>query len=368
MGSCGLPWVVSATCRQVVCRRFPRACWRQLRCRWLSSSPPVSQQEPQAHTQPQQPTIASDGPLHHVQTLSRAELALVANSCGPSDPPSGPLLQEEDLAAAVEAFQRDGACHLRGVFASWVPLLRQAVEDNMASPGPFAAENVADSGGGDGSFWDDYVNWSRFSTLQRLVFGSPAASIAKALMQSSRAQFFHDHILVKEPGTSKETPWHQDAPYYFVNGRQTVSLWISCDHASEGTLRFIAGSHRWPNLVLPVRWADDSDFYRGATEHYLSVPDPDKPGATDPDGNPMRVIEWTVAPGDVLAFHFQTVHGARGNLAASRRRAVSLRFVGDDARYAERPGSTSPPFHGHGMTNGQVLRDDWFPLVHTAKE
>ena len=55
--------------------------------------------------------------------------------------------------------------------------------------------------------------------------------------------------------------------------------------------------------------------------------------------------------------------GARGNEGAARRRAFSLRLVGDDARYVERPGPTSPPFPGHGMVAGQRLREDWFPVL-----
>ena len=37
-------------------------------------------------------------------------------------------------------------------------------------------------------------------------------------------------------------------------------------------------------------------------------------------------------PGDAVAFHYRTLHGARGNFTDRRRRAFSLRFVGDDAR------------------------------------
>ncbi|MDA0994490.1 MAG: phytanoyl-CoA dioxygenase, partial [Proteobacteria bacterium] len=64
-------------------------------------------------------------------------------------------------------------------------------------------------------------------------------------------------------------------------------------------------------------------------------------------------------------FNFKILHGARGNNSDRRRRAFSLRLVGDDARYVTRPGPTSPPFPGHGMTDGQVLRDDWFPFIYT---
>ena len=69
-------------------------------------------------------------------------------------------------------------------------------------------------------------------------------------------------------------------------------------------------------------------------------------------------------PGDAVAFHYKTLHGARGNHSIARRRAFSVRFVGDDARYAIRPGRTSPPFPDHDMVEGERLREDWFPVIY----
>ena len=108
-------------------------------------------------------------------------------------------------------------------------------------------------------------------------------------MGSRTAQFFHDHVLVKEPGTQKATPWHQDMPYYFVDGRQTVSFWIPIDPVKEATLRVVAGSHKWDRMILPVRWLDDSSFY-ATKESYRPVPDPDHdPGHDGPGmGNGAR--------------------------------------------------------------------------------
>jgi len=83
----------------------------------------------------------------------------------------------------------------------------------------------------------------------------------------------------------------------------------------------------------------------------------------DPDAEAMEILEWAMEPGDAVAFSFDILHGARGNESNSRRRAFSLRLVGDDARYVARPGSTSPPFPGHGMQPGQQLREDWFPVI-----
>ena len=71
-------------------------------------------------------------------------------------------------------------------------------------------------------------------------------------MESNRAQFFHDHVLVKEPGTSKATPWHQDGPYYFIDGIQNVSLWSPLDIVKDASLRCVSGSHLWDKPVLPT--------------------------------------------------------------------------------------------------------------------
>lgn len=251
----------------------------------------------------------------------------------------------------ISDFQRDGAVVVRGIFADWVETMAEGVAANMADPGEYASENAVSAG----RFFDDYCNWQRIPAFGRMVQDSPAAQLAAEAMQSRTAQFFHDHVLVKEPGTPKPTPWHQDSPYYFVEGTQTVSMWMPLDPVREASLRMIAGSHRWDRMVRPVSWADDSDFYKGDHD-WTPVPDPDA------DPGESRVLEWPMEPGDAVLFDFRTVHGARGNTANTRRRALSLRWVGDDARYVERPGRTSPPFPGHGMVSGDRLRPDWFPV------
>ncbi len=252
----------------------------------------------------------------------------------------------------IDAYRRDGAVVIRGLFADHVETIRAGIERNMAEPGDYAAENLHE--GEAGRFFDDYCNWTRIPEFVEVINASLAATAASALMESRRVQMFHDHVLVKEPGTSKPTPWHQDAPYYFVEGRQTVSFWVPVDPVTDASLRCVAGSHRWDRPVLPTRWLSEEDFYPDK-DSYIPVPDPDAEG--------MQVLEWTMEPGDAVAFSFNTLHGARGNESGARRRAFSLRLVGDDARYVERPGPTSPPFPGHGMKPGERLREDWFPVL-----
>lgn len=255
----------------------------------------------------------------------------------------------------IETYRDDGVVLIKGLFRDWVDTICAGIERNMAEPGPYAAENLKEGEGG--RFFDDYCNWNRIPEFEDVIRNSSAAGVAAALMGSRSVQMFHDHVLVKEPGTSKPTPWHQDSPYYFVEGEQTVSFWSPMDPVKEASLRCVAGSHKWEKPVLPTRWLSEDEFYAD-NDAYMAAPDPD----ADPDT--YRVVEWEMEPGDAIAFNYRTLHGARGNNTSMRRRAFSLRFVGDDARYVTRPGPTSPPFPGHGMTDGQKLREDWFPTVY----
>ena len=264
-----------------------------------------------------------------------------------------PLITQDDITA----LQWDGIVLIKGLFAGHVDALRAGIERNMTEPGEYAAENLKKGEGG--RFFDDYCNWQRIPEFEQVIRTAPVAEVAADLMGSSRVQMFHDHVLVKEPGTSKPTPWHQDAPYYFVEGQQTVSFWSPLDSVKEASLRCVAGSHRWEKPVLPTRWLAETSFYPDEAD-YIPVPDPDAEG--------MDIREWTMEPGDAVAFNFMILHGARGNETTSRRRAFSLRLLGDDARYVERPGRTSPPFPGHDMKPGQVLREDWFPVIFQRQE
>ena len=134
---------------------------------------------------------------------------------------------ESPAVHTLADFKRDGAACLRGVFKDWIPLMTEGIERNLREPGPLASESAR--GEETGRFFDDYCNWRRIPEFERIVHESPAAKLAATYMESMTAQFFHDHVLVKEPGVQKQTPWHSDMRYYFIGDRQTISFWIPVD-------------------------------------------------------------------------------------------------------------------------------------------
>jgi ectoine hydroxylase-related dioxygenase (phytanoyl-CoA dioxygenase family) len=259
---------------------------------------------------------------------------------------------------AVAEFDEHGVTVIRGAFQEWVEPLRAGIRFNIENPGPSGRSYQGDAGGG--RFLSDYCNWQRIPEYRDFIFNSPAASIAARLMHALTVQLFHEHVLVKEAKAGVPTPWHQDAPYYCVQGPKTVSLWIPLDDVPrERTLEFVAGSHKAGKLYQP-------QFFNGNPINEGDGLD------VIPDINSNRgdydIRGWALAPGDAVAFDFRTIHGAPVNDSPSaQRRAFSLRLVGDGAKFVRREGmATSPPFPDVTLRDGDNLEGDEFPILLQA--
>lgn len=263
-------------------------------------------------------------------------------------------------ATTVETYRRDGVVVLPGLVSpEAIAELARGVETNMSSPGPWANEYTPQ--GATGRFFDDYVNWQRIEEFARHATTGPIPQAARELMGSSVARLFHEHVLVKEAETREVTPWHHDDPYYGIDGMDNVSIWIPLDPIPDSVaLRFIPGSHRWNRRFIPRRFADQSAYVEAAHD-FEHLPSPDELDRAATVSTPVEL-------GDAVAFHYRTLHAAPGTVGTqvNRRRAVSFRYVGDDARFATRPWRTSPPLEGNGLRPGDPLEDPRFPVVARA--
>lgn len=259
--------------------------------------------------------------------------------------------------AQIADFKDNGAIVIKGVFSSFIEGARRAIEQNQADPS--WRERTYRPDDGSAPFFQDYCVWSKFDGYRALVEKSPMAAIAARLMGSNTARIFHDHVLVKEPGNSVVTPWHQDKPYYLVTGQQTVSFWIPLDAVPrDRTIEYIAGSHRGGKLYKPQRF-DGTDLY--PNDQSEQVPD------IDANRSDFNILGWAVEPGDAVAFDFGTLHGAPANSSPARRRVISFRWVGDDARFVDRPGKTSPAFPELTYKDGDTFEGEDFPVIYPAQ-
>jgi ectoine hydroxylase-related dioxygenase (phytanoyl-CoA dioxygenase family) len=206
-----------------------------------------------------------------------------------------------DGGADVDNFQRDGVVVLRQVLNSdWLAQLAEGVEYNRQHPSAWA-HWYTDTDAAVG-FWSDYVTWQDVPAYRAAALHSPLPAIAQQLMGSKAVRFFHEHVLVKEPGAAEPTPWHHDQPYYCLDGDQSVSFWIALDVVPEETaLRFILGSHNWGRWFVPRRFIDQVP-YADAQDRFEILPEFDDEIAA----LGHRVVATPVTPGDVVAFHYRT--------------------------------------------------------------
>ena len=202
-------------------------------------------------------------------------------------------------------YKKDGVILIKKAFLPWIEKLSKGFQKVLNKPSSHGRENVSKQHGG--RFFEDYCNWQRIDEFKDFIFNSPAAEIVAQSTQSNKIQVFHEHIFLKEPGTKKETPWHQDLPYY---------------------------------------------WYRN-NKNFMDMPNIDK--------NNIFSTEMNI--GDAILFNFKVLHSSSGNSDKKSRKAFSARFIGDDVRYIDRKGETSPPFAGIDLKPGDKMRKDWFPVV-----
>ncbi len=128
-----------------------------------------------------------------------------------------------DIDLIRSAYLRDGAAVVRNVLdQSWIARMRDAVERIIGAPSPAAVEYTPSNASG--RYVGDFFMWMRDQDFAGLMLESPLPRLAADVLQSREIRLFYDQLLVKEPRTAEETPWHQDLPYWPVRGNDILSI------------------------------------------------------------------------------------------------------------------------------------------------
>jgi len=282
----------------------------------------------------------------------------------------------------IEAFHRDGAVLLQGVLDErWLQSLEQGLVHAYATPD-------GKSAGVGEPLRIDHFPADHIPMLRHIIDTSPLAGMVGTILNST-VRFYMDQVFYKPEGLIVPTPWHQDTCYYNITGNDLVRAWVSPDRVARNvSIEVLRGSHLW-NVTYhpwvgrdpasdPVAAARAEASFRSeeavmgvdAHENWSygdAFADPTLPRLPDIEAHrdSFDIIGWDYEPGDVLLFHGNIVHSARGGVPSpTPRRAHATMWAGNDVRYLHRRGQVIPDpraLYDFKPKNGDSL--EMFPSV-----
>jgi ectoine hydroxylase-related dioxygenase (phytanoyl-CoA dioxygenase family) len=273
----------------------------------------------------------ADGVVCLPQVLNAEELALLNEGLNESYARLPTVAAFYDITASGDELAKRGAT-----------LLRDKLDNTTGTRGHFTSAVGL---------------WMLVPSVRRFVLKSDLPKVAARLLRSRKVNFYDDQVLFKPPLTADHTAFHQDQPYFNVDGNKVCVIWVSPDPITPdmGPMQYVRGSHLWGPTFKPNLFVSNESF-------------PGAEGAEQPnieaDRERYDIVTYATRPGDVIVHHYKTLHGSDGNASPERmRRAISVRYCGDDIRYHFRSSAPPQPHHRHTLQNGDPIDSEQFPVV-----
>lgn len=244
-------------------------------------------------------------------------------------------------------FWADGACVVRGALPPADAATIGAAVDALGARDELV--DLSDLAGATEKprFRAGVDHWRTDPAFAALATQGVLPQVAAGVLRTERLWLYEDSVLVKEAGSQVPTRWHTDDGYFHVEGEQLATMWVPLDPAPRqaGALHFLRRSHTSDRRFRPTLFVTDDPIPGTAGEQ------PPQPELSDPD-----VIGWDLDVGDLTLHHARTLHGAKGNTTGVARRALSVRYCGDDAVVRVKPGAPGKPGF-EDIPPGTPLRD-----------
>jgi ectoine hydroxylase-related dioxygenase (phytanoyl-CoA dioxygenase family) len=270
----------------------------------------------------------------------------------------------------IDAYHRDGVVPLRGMFdKDWIELLNKGLNVNCEYP--TERSRIWDKDEAGHTMFYDTLAWKEIEEYKKFIFNSPAAQICGQLMKAKAIYYFFDAVFVRSAGTKFETPWHQDEPYWSIEGYDACTLWMPLVPVKQkNCLSFVPGSHLFKSVFNQKNFGeltrnpkDQVDFSKVADEEFPDI---------NADPEYFGVVSWELQPGDCIAFNGRTMHGGSGKLDNDTGLKVfTTKWMGDDVRIKFRNYGMDPDFSSvmikKGLKSGDRPSTDMYPLVWSKK-
>ena len=123
------------------------------------------------------------------------------------------------------------------------------------------------------------------------------------------------NFFIKEANTPSFVSWHQDATYWGLDPDDVVTAWVALSDCpvESGAMKFVPGSHRWPQLPHVDSFHQDNLLSRGQ-EIAVEVDD-------------AKGVMVLLKAGDVSLHHVKLVHGSGPNTTDDRRIGLAIRYI-----------------------------------------
>ena len=258
----------------------------------------------------------------------------------------------------VEFFRENGYVKCEQVLAAEeLRDIQQSLDFALAHRDGFvrdlaASEDGSDDDGDDGSNKIlQMVNlWQNFDDIKRYSLNSRIAGMARRLTGSATVRLFHDQALVKEPGPSAPSPWHQDQPYWPVVEPGMLSCWMALDDVTieKGCMQFIPGSHHWGEFA-PMSFTGGGP----SLDDILS----------DEQKAAWNAVPIELKAGDCTWHHGWTWHYTNANSTNETRRAMVTIYIPEGVTFAGDDKQDHPLSPTITIKKGEPLRGSVFPLI-----
>lgn len=269
-----------------------------------------------------------------------------------SPPLSGPLLSDQQVTefhekgfiSGIEILSEDQVDKLLKDLAVWL-------DPDYRPDQRWHEYHSNESGDPEQVLFHALGAWRSGPAYHDLLWHPSVISAAEQLLDGP-VRFWHDQLFCKPPGHGGGVSWHQDYSYWTRTAPiGHLTCWLALDdaNASNGSIQYVPGSHRW-NLLPITGLAGQMDAIR-------DVLDDDQWTAMQ---NPEAI---TVKRGSCSFHHPLTVHGSERNNSDHPRRATVLNLAADGCKsMSDEPLLSGVPV----IPNGTPLSGQFFPLLSSS--
>ncbi|MDR3710845.1 MAG: phytanoyl-CoA dioxygenase family protein [Capsulimonadaceae bacterium] len=168
------------------------------------------------------------------------------------------------------------------------------------------------------------------SAIRALVSDTRLGELAAHVTGASMVQVWWVQLLYKPSTTASLTAatsvgWHRDRTYWgaWEQGSDLFTAWLALSDVDEasGPMRFVPGSHEWPNVSGGDFFAQDLDSQRQ--------------GFAAPEGKEWRE-RLAILPSGGVSFHDDlTLHGSGPNRSGHPRRSLAIHMRTERSKPAD---------------------------------